>query len=271
MACDEVKSEKYQSRKSPPFHAKDCKDITKKGKDGDYVSKVDARGVYKWVKIGSRMTRKTGKGVKSYLIHDNGGRPFKVEVSGKTVEIYKGEYRKLADGKTIDYDNMDYDRLIKKYTVKDVHVGKSDCIPAADGCGKDFIGNTILLSLPGKKYIHVGRDIYEFTMEDDLDVYYSLVGNNDVPYPILLGSKNVYFMLDYTYLPRDLFKAKMTAADWSDAYQYYYGYKDLDTGEQVKCDQRSPKDRMKCTKERGEKTRAILKKYEEKMKEFKMI
>jgi hypothetical protein len=33
MGCEEVKSEKYQTRKSPAFHAKDCKDLTKKGKD----------------------------------------------------------------------------------------------------------------------------------------------------------------------------------------------------------------------------------------------
>ncbi len=50
MPCTEVKTEKYQTRKSPPFHAKDCKNLTKKGKDGPYRSKADAKGIYKWVK-----------------------------------------------------------------------------------------------------------------------------------------------------------------------------------------------------------------------------
>lgn len=264
MPCSEIQSEKYQTRKSPAFHAKDCKNLTKKGKDGLYVSKADSRGVYKWVKTPA--TRKIQKGTKTYLIHDNGARPYKVEVSGKNVEIYKGEYRKI-NGK-LDYDNMDYDNLIKKITVKDILIGKSDCIPAADGCGAAFTGNTILLHVSGKKYIHVGRDIYEFTIDDEVDAYYSLIGNNDVPYPVLLGTKNVYFMLDYSYYPRELFKGKMTSAEWADAYQYYYGYKDWDTCEPVRCDQKSLKDRNKCIKARREKTDDISNKYEKKMKGF---
>jgi hypothetical protein len=59
MPCSEIKAAKYQIRKSPPFHAGNCKDLTKKGKDGDYVSKPDAKGIYKWVKKSA--TRKVGK------------------------------------------------------------------------------------------------------------------------------------------------------------------------------------------------------------------
>lgn len=55
--CKEVQAAKYQTRKSPPFHAQDCKDMTKRGKDGNYISKPDVRGVYKWVKA-STQTRK---------------------------------------------------------------------------------------------------------------------------------------------------------------------------------------------------------------------
>jgi len=49
---------------------------------------------------------------------------------------------------------------------------------------------------------------------------------------VLLGSDYVYFMLDYKYLPREIFKTKMKVKDWEDAYQYYYGYIDYETGEQ---------------------------------------
>lgn len=231
MKCKEVNTAKYQTRKSPPFHAAQCAGQTKKGKDGTYVSKEGSNGVYKWVKVGSNakgVTRKAGG--TSYLIHDNGSHPYKVQVSGKSVEIYKGEYRKLADGKTIDYDTMDYEKLVKTLTVEDVHVGKSPCIEAADGCGAAFVGNTLLLHVSGKKYMHIGRDIFEFTMDDDFDAYYSVVGNNDVPYPVVLGSKKVYFMLDRATLPRDAFTAKMNAAEWADAYTYFYGMKDLEIG-----------------------------------------
>jgi len=273
MACEEVKTAKYQTRKSPPFHAKDCKDLTKKGKDGVYVSKPDAKGIYKWTK--ATAATKTGKtrkaGGKSYLVHDNGSRPFKVNVNGKTVEIYKGEFRKLADGKTIDYNNMDYTKLIKKLTVKEIHVGKSPCIPSADGCGAFGNGNTILLHVSGNTYIYIGSQIYQFTMEDELKAYYSMIGNNDVPYPIILGSKYVYMMINRIYLPRGVFQAKMGPKEWADAHSFYSGYKNPETGEEIVCDDKATKDRKKCEKERtaeGEKLRA---KYEKKLKGLKMI
>ena len=49
MQCKKVTQNKYLTRKSPPYHAGDCKGLVKKGKDGTYVSKPDARGIYKWV------------------------------------------------------------------------------------------------------------------------------------------------------------------------------------------------------------------------------
>jgi hypothetical protein len=170
MPCEEIKSEKYQTRKSPPFHAKDCKDLAKKGKDGTYISESDARGVYKWVKTGTRKA----KG-KAYFIHDNGSKPYKVQVSGNIVEIYKGKYRRdVLDTKSIDYETMDYDELVKKLTVKKVYLGKSPCIDAADLCGAKSLGNTILLHISGKKYIHIGYDIFEFTIDDEKRSVYLL-------------------------------------------------------------------------------------------------
>jgi len=71
MTCTEVKSSKYQTRKSPPFHASDCKGTRKKGKDGDYISKADKKGVYKWVKISGKAGMQKGK---SYDTVDNGAR-----------------------------------------------------------------------------------------------------------------------------------------------------------------------------------------------------
>jgi hypothetical protein len=281
MVCEEVKTPKYQTRKSPPFHAGKCPGQTKKGKDGVYESKADARGIYKWIKVGAAskvganakpgLTRKAPKGSKVYLVHHNGTRPYKVVVSGKTVEIYKGEYRRsLENTKAIDYEAMDYDKLVKKLTVKEVHVGKSPCIDVADWCGAPTLGNTILLHISGKKYMHIGYDIFEFTMEDEFDTYYSLVGNNDVPYPVLLGTKYVYFMLDYATMPREAFKAKMTAADWADAYRYFYGTTDLETGEPVKCIHTGTK-RAKCVREREQRYKNIKKEFVRKMSGLKKL
>ena len=86
--CKEVKTRKYQTRKSPPFHAKDCKMQQKKGKNGMYISKQNARGTYKWIKI----TAKTEG--KYYDTHDNGSRPFRVMINGLHVIIYKNPDKK---------------------------------------------------------------------------------------------------------------------------------------------------------------------------------
>ncbi len=114
--------------------------------------------------------------------------------------------------------------------------------------------------------MHIGRDIFEFTMDDDFDAYYSLIGNNDVPYPVLVGSKKVYFMLDRETMPREAFTAKMTAAEWADGYAYFYGTKDLETGERITCDQKGIKERKKCIQERGERAKALSKQYVKSMK-----
>ena len=204
MSCTEVKSKKYQTRKSPPFHAGDCKDQTKKGKDGDYVSKADKRGVYKWVKV-SASTRK--KGTKAYFTHDNGAKPFCVLVHGNHVDIEENETGKL----------------IKSYKVKNIHYGVS-------GADQKTKGNSIVLDLGHNKYLFIGHKIYEFKMDDAVDKYFSLIGNSDVPYPVLLGKENVYFMLDHMYVPRSEFEIKMTPKMWEDAYSYYYGYIDAKIG-----------------------------------------
>lgn len=226
MTCKEIKSSKYQTRKSPAFHARDCKDLTKKGKDGQYISKADAKGIYKWVKVNG--TRKMSAKGKHYDIHDNGNRPFRVVVSddhakGKKVTIYK-DMNKVWD------NPADYSKLIKELTVKEVYVGKSTGNAASADHRPDqahiFVGNSILLHVSGKKYVHVGTSIYEFEMEDKVDKYFSMVGRNDVPYPVLLGTENVYFMLedDHCYLPREMLPADFTKAQWEDCYNYFYGW-----------------------------------------------
>ena len=248
MTCKENMGKKYQTRKSPAFHAKDCKGLEKKGKDGKYISRPDSNGVYKWVKIQTTQTRKkTGK---SYYIHDNGGRPVQVVIDAKNISIYKN---------TANYPEKEtYGLLVKTVKAKEIFIGKSSGKPhMADHTpaqAKDFIGNSILLELSANKYMYIGREIYTFETEDKIESYYSLVGRNDVPYPIALGTENVYFMLDRTYVKRDkIVFAKMKEIDWECAYEMYYGFRDPVTGD--------------MTADEG----GNLKQYAKKMKGFKLI
>ena len=166
-------------------------------------------------------------GLWSYFIHDNGGRPFQVVVSGNKVSIYEQPNRK-------DYDTIqDYTKLIKTFSnVKKIFIGKDRKL------GKAFDGNSILLQLSRDKYVYIGSWIYEFVTKDDSIVaYFSKVGNSDVPYPVALGEKNVYFMLEPTtrgtwrgkrvigsgIVPRNAFPPN---TDWEDAYTLFYGQRE---------------------------------------------
>jgi len=172
-------------------------------------------------------------GYKKYMIHDNGSRPFLVYTNSINIYIYKVDENHVIDEDDFDYKNeltngWMYTKLIKEYkNVKNVYIGKSILNKAtkySGGHGKKFDGNSILVQLSNDKYLSIGWTIQEFKLDDEIVKYYSTVGNNDVPYPIILGKKNVYFMLDYTYVDRKLFPDNMTDTDWSDCYSYYYGH-----------------------------------------------
>jgi hypothetical protein len=236
MSCKELKTKKYQTRKSPAFSAQACKGLTKKGKDGTYISKADKRGIYKWVRAGNtlRNTQKVHlrKG-KVYDVLDNGARPYRVYVDGSTVSIYIGK-------RNSDY-TYDYDKLVRTIKAKEVHLGGK----------KSQLGNSILVHVSGNNYLYIGHEIYEFQIEDEVDTYFSIVGNSDVPYPVLLGTQNAYFMLDRCYVPRSEFDPKMTKAQWEDAYQRYYGYADAMTGESPPKGVRADGMEKKCKKMKG--------------------
>jgi hypothetical protein len=249
-------------RKGPPEHAGEF-DLGERriGNDGNMWEITQTKkGVRRWKKVSSRKTtrrkrtgkrRRTIKRSKSktkkidwakkmgfpkkkgkiYFIMDNGGRPFQVVILGNKVSIYEQLNWK-------DYDTIqDYTKLIKTFSnVKKIFIGKDRKL------GKAFDGNSILLRLSKDQYVYIGSWIYEFVTKDDTIVaYFSKVGNSGVPYPVALGEKNVYFMLEptiglmYGRRRRDLGRGNSPAVvprsvvppnvDWEDAYTLFYGHK----------------------------------------------
>ena len=130
-----------------------------------------------------------------FLIHDNWNRPFKVLIDNKQVKIYKK------------------DKLVKTYEVEEIFIGDSEVREDTD---EDLYGNTFLLELE-KQYVYVGPEIYEFPKKDKISRYYSKIGKNDVPYPIAVGEKNIYFLFDRKYVLKRFVKH----ID-EDMYQDYY-------------------------------------------------
>lgn len=134
--------------------------------------------------------------------------------------------------------------------------------PAVDG----FNHSWLLIERPGRLLMYVGEQIYSFVLPkgETIQKYYSLIGNSVVPYPVLLGSKHVFFMLEGTeFLRRQVLRGRkqissnehyiiavdhqvfpfagkevtlgvfnikdkelVTDADWEDAYGALYGFVD---------------------------------------------
>ena len=64
------------------------------------------------------------------------------------------------------------------------------------GYGKKFDGNSILLELIDNKYVFIGSVISEFNTREEIQEYYSEVGNSSVSYPYAIGKKYTYLMIE---------------------------------------------------------------------------
>ena len=154
-----------------------------------------------------------------YIVHDNGGRPFKVFVSTDS----STHSTSVCVSKRVTSDK--YDFLVEYPNVLHVMVGKNPQ-PKIDVLKRNlmmtFDGNTIVLQIDTNRYVFIGQDVYEFSLADGdiIDEYYSPVVNSDVPYPVIKGRDYGYFMLDKKMIRME----DLCIEEWSDAYGDYYEY-----------------------------------------------
>ena len=144
---------------------------------------------------------------KTYFIHDNYARPFKVEIKGNIVNIFS------------KVNENDY-QLLTSFTPQKIFIGKSPKNPMtlySGGFGKKFDGNSILLHLDSDIYVYIGENIFSFHSLFPIKYYVSPVGNNDVPYPYAIDSNNNYYLLIEQVILSHLPKKYE-----STVYDYYY-------------------------------------------------
>lgn len=221
--CVRVTQKKYANRPSPPFHAGDCPWETKEGNDGrQYKSIKTKKGSHVWIPIGSG-TRKNGKGKKGkiYNIHDNGNVSFMVEDRPKEKRAIV--YNTIGDD---DTGTFTIGPQIHDIKYKAIWLGDS----ASSELYGDFEkGNTIVLQTEANKYVTICREsIISFSLEtgEAVSKFVSPIGNSDVPYPYLVGTKNVYLLLERVQLPIELMN--MNDEPYSQYYeQGEYGGKGL--------------------------------------------
>ena len=154
---------------------------------------------------------------KSYETHDNGGRPFRVEIQGMKVSVWKNmNSYELVNGKFTTVEHPA--KHLFDLTADEVFIGKKSSKGGYDGLKpKDAEGNSILLQ-KGSKYMFIGHVIYEFSAvkDDTIEFFYSDIGNSDVPYPFAIGKTHVYILLDKVAVQIDFFDLKKPI------YEQYY-------------------------------------------------
>jgi hypothetical protein len=198
----------------------------KNGLDGNkWIIVKTAKNIKRWIKYNNEKTPETNKltknndyykeikkkyiSYKTYFTHSNFERPYLIYIKNNDVVIYDKSENFIINSSLYDrnYNNNKwmYINLVKQYKVNKIFIGKSPLIKMTDfsgGHGKYFDGNTILLLLNNNNYIYIGDGIEKCKINDNIKKYFSFVGNNDVPYPMAIGEKNIYFF-EYPsgYLP----------------------------------------------------------------------
>lgn len=153
---------------------------------------------------------------KSYSIHDNGGTPFIVEVGNEIISVYAAEADDENDEKgdvTASKGELLYETSYEKVWIGDNELNDHHYTE------KNFYpGNSILVHLSDITYLYIGSEIYKFNVEDgdQIKMYFSPVGNSDVPYPYAIGEKMAYFMLDQHAVPVEMIDIN------KDGYKQFY-------------------------------------------------
>jgi hypothetical protein len=141
---------------------------------------------------------------------DNGLEPFKVDITGKDVKIYKLNMYKFR--KDI-YDEYNKTSLLTYKNVKKIFIGKHNLNTSVSY--KKFDGNSILLHLKEDEYIFIGWIIYRFKSFLKITKYISDVGNSCVTYPYAVDTNNNYYLMRENVILQNMKTMK-------DPYDYYY-------------------------------------------------
>jgi hypothetical protein len=151
-----------------------------------------------------------------YYTHDNGGRPFKVEINEDkhVVDVY-GNYQ----------ESKTYNKKLYSTKYTNIWIGKSPKIEMtlfSGGYGKKFEGNSILVETGNLEYVFIGEKIFSFKSIAPIKTYVSPVGNNDVPYPYAVDSDGyIYLMIENVIIhPNE--KTKELFDKGNEPYSVYY-------------------------------------------------
>lgn len=161
----------------------------------------------------------------SYLIRDNGGKPFLVFVKPTAVSVY-------TYGPIVEHDRNDEE--FKMQCVIPVKLSLSGLTkvfvpklpPVSFRREKiNYSGNTLLLE-KGTTYTFVGMTIFRFKSSEKITSYQSPMGNSECPYPFALSKNFVYLFSVSEFggsvmVPRSIFAGADRKKNF-DPYEIYF-------------------------------------------------
>ena len=159
-----------------------------------------------------------------YQTHDNGGRPYLVEIQPcGTISVYRmNRYDSFEENDPITCDS---EKLLFTWNNPiTVFIGESpetDTTRHGGGFGPQYKGNSILIETEPFKYVFIGNHISSFeTNGVKIVSYLSEVGNNDVPYPYATDENgSTYLIIENIILD------SIPDENKKDPYGFYYSQK----------------------------------------------
>ena len=108
------------------------------------------------------------------------------------------------------HEQSKFDQSYISFQRKHIFIGNSKSCEMTEfsACGdnkSDFDGNTLLLECEDDKYVYIsGRGIFELRTDDKIKDYISFMGNNMIPYAVMVGEKYTYFLCNrYKFIEND--------------------------------------------------------------------
>ena len=167
---------------------------------------------------------------KTYYVHSNRNRPFKVVmIDENKVHIYKDQAK-------IWEKSIFEDTPILEFDVERIFIGtspKNKMTMDSGDYGPKNDGNTILLHTKDNEYVYIGAEVCMFKTETDryITQYISPIGNNDVPYPYAIDNDQNYYLIIENVIISDpnistsvSISISTSTSTYDNPYDYYYDY-----------------------------------------------
>lgn len=182
-----------------------------------------------------------------YFVHDNGGRPFKVEITGSSIQVFERVYPPIGPPTLTSVSEEDQQvfidqgpeneneiflptlhqptaeiptysqKVLELDGVHQIWIGNDDSNVNEHGSSEWANGNSILIKKNHVRYIWIGQRIIEFASKAPIISFRSPVKNSNVPYCWAEDDQgNRYLFIEFV-----IFKPPEQFLDCDPYYVYY--------------------------------------------------